>query len=130
MFEIKGKVATAVCYAKVVEDELGVPEWTIENGVLTGVALNGMEAVVVPSSVRTIGAGAFQHLDALVRIRVPGNVKTIEAQAFAWCSSLVDVSLEEGVEGFISAAKMSSAAFTSSNPIRLRRPVPSALTSL
>ena len=96
--------------AKVVEDELGVPEWTIENGVLTGVALNGMAAVVVPSSVRTIGAGAFQHLDALVRIRVPGNVKTIEAQAFAWCSSLVDVSLEEGVEA-IGAMAFAGAPF-------------------
>lgn len=60
-------------------------------------SFGGVETVVIPSSVETLGAGAFFECDALHAIQIPG-VKTIEQQTFLRCKNLHGVTLSDGTE--------------------------------
>lgn len=53
--------------------------------------------VVIPASVKIIGAGAFGDCIGLTRIVIPDSVTTIEHSAFSGCTGLIDVSLPDSV---------------------------------
>ena len=56
---------------------LSEPEFTIENGELIAVNLNGATSVTIPSSVTSIGDGAFQGFSWLTSVTIPDSVTSI-----------------------------------------------------
>jgi hypothetical protein len=60
------------------------------NGVLTGYKCTGANAVI-PSSVKSIGVGAFQNCTTLTSVTIPQSVTSIGALAFAGCTGLKEV---------------------------------------
>lgn len=55
------------------------------------------ENVSVPSTVKTIGEGAFQNNTAVTKVSIPKSVEVIEPYAFWGCDNLKQVSLGEGL---------------------------------
>lgn len=55
------------------------------------------EDVSIPSTVKTIGEGAFQNNTAVTRVSIPKSVETIELYAFWGCDNLKQVSLGDGL---------------------------------
>ena len=74
------------------------PTWTIENGVLTGVELNGFTDIVIPDGVTSIGDGVFSWCDSLANVTIPNSVTNIGDHAFEGCSGLVNVIIPDSVE--------------------------------
>ena len=106
-------VSVGVCSAD-------TPTFTIEDGVLTAVALNGATEVTIPDGVTSIGDETFAHCSSLTGVTIPnsvtnigdsafldcwglqhviipGNVRNIGDRAFCWCCFLTDVTISEGV---------------------------------
>ncbi len=73
-------------------DNLGV-RWTIDNGELTDVELNGETDVVIPSGVTRIRSDAFRYCDGLKSVTIGGLVEEIESGAFQGCSDLESVTI-------------------------------------
>lgn len=59
-------------------------EFKIEGTTLAGYAGNG-GTVVIPDSVTTIGAGAFEGCTSLMKVVIPDSVTTIDKGAFYGC---------------------------------------------
>ena len=73
------------------EDE-GVPIFTIENGTITAVDLNGATNVIVPNSVTNIGDWAFYDCNGLVSVIIGSGITHIGEKAFGDCNDLTTVS--------------------------------------
>ena len=73
-------------------DNLGV-RWTINNGELTDVELNGESDVVIPSGVTRIRSDAFRYCNGLKSVTIGGSVEEIESGAFQGCSDLESVTI-------------------------------------
>ena len=73
-------------------DNLGV-RWTINNGELTDVELNGETDVVIPSGVTRIRSDAFRYCNGLKSVTIGGSVEEIESGAFQGCSDLESVTI-------------------------------------
>ncbi len=58
----------------------------------------GITAVTLPSSLKTIGASAFEGCFSIEQIVIPDSVKTIGDNAFASCASLETVSIGKGID--------------------------------
>ena len=80
------------------------PQWTIENGVLTAVDLNGCTEVRIPDSVTSIGYDVFYGCNDLVSVAIPDGVTRIESGAFKGCGSLTSVTIGNGLETLSSSA--------------------------
>ena len=99
----------------------GDPAFLIDHGELVACEPNGKKDVVIPSTVKRIGASAFRgcpdvrsvtipnsvtsicyeafgYCEGLQRISIPDSVKTIEAYAFCGCTGLVEVAIGSGLE--------------------------------
>ena len=88
---------------------------TIKNGVLTGYTGTLPEEfdLVIPDSVKTIGAEAFGYCDQLTSVVIPSTVKTVGKEAFQHCWNLVSVEIkgggtEFGKEAFQDCSKLTS----------------------
>jgi len=64
----------------------------------------GLTSVMLPSSVTTIGGGAFAQCFSLTSVTIPSTVTSIGDQAFYSCTSLVTVSIAPGVRSIGSEA--------------------------
>lgn len=53
-----------------------------------------LESVILPDSLKSIGAGFFYNYSSLKTIRIPGSVTTIGKGAFYGCSSLEEVEFD------------------------------------
>lgn len=73
--------------------EGGTPTFTIEDGVLTAVELNGAFEVTIPGTVREIGESTFEGCEDLMSVVMSNGVKHIDAYAFSGCTSLESVTL-------------------------------------
>ena len=70
-----------------------------ENGVLTGVDLNGATEIAIPDGVTSIAENAFSGCSGLMRVTIPDSVTRIGANAFSGCNdSLFDMETIPGVK--------------------------------
>ena len=58
-----------------------------------------LEEVLFPSTLKYIGAGAFEYCTALKQVYLPEGVEILYENAFADCTSLIDVHLPETLKG-------------------------------
>jgi hypothetical protein len=79
------------------------PNYSSEDGILYNKTKTEIVAypsasgnVTIPSSVTTIGIGAFKGCDDLIGITIPG-VTSIGDGAFSWCASLTNITIPSGV---------------------------------
>ena len=56
-----------------------------------------LESITIPSSVTSIGNEAFAGCTSLISITIPSSVTSIGDMAFQWCTSLTSITLSEGV---------------------------------
>ena len=73
------------------------PELTIEDGVLTGVKLNGSSEVTIPDGVTGIGDDVFYRCGGLKSIVIPESVTHIGDYAFYDCVGLKSIAIPESV---------------------------------
>jgi hypothetical protein len=71
------------------------------------------ENFIIPSSVETIGAGAFDRCYNLAAITIPSSVTSIEYGAFLDCSSLKSISIPSSVTNIGTAAFFGCTGLTS-----------------
>ena len=77
---------------KVVEFKGAIPR--IRNGTL---ANTGIEKIIIPDTVTSIGEGVFANCTELVEIVIPDSVTLIEANAFYGCTSLESVVMSSNI---------------------------------
>jgi len=101
-------------------------DFEIEDGVL--ITYRGSDKrVMIPPSVKTIGAEAFKGLADVESVVIPMGVEAIEESAFAGCQSLKDIYLPDSV------SKLDSYAFDSCKnllKVRLSRGLTSVSSGL
>ena len=75
-----------------------VPDGTAHiNDSTIGANRQGVESIILPDSLLTIGAETFRNCSALRCIRIPSGVVAIGASAFLGCSSLEQVVIPDSV---------------------------------
>ena len=74
----------------------GTPIFTIEDGVLTAVDLNGATDVAIPESATNVANGVFRWCHELRSVFVPASVTYIARHAFYGCTALKEIVFEEG----------------------------------
>ena len=62
-------------------------------------AAPNLTEVLFPSTLKYIGAGAFEYCTALRQVYLPEGVETLYENAFADCTALIDVHLPETLKG-------------------------------
>jgi hypothetical protein len=73
------------------------PTWTIVDGELRSVQLNGVTDIKIPNSVTNIGYGVFDQCTTLKSVEIPDSVISIESNAFYGCSSLSEIVIPDSV---------------------------------
>ena len=71
------------------------PVFTIDNGVLKAVELNGCTCAVIPETVTRIDENVFGNCTRLTSIYIPHTVTNIGANAFVGCTNLSSLHIEE-----------------------------------
>ena len=102
--QIWDRANATTLYAKWILKPTAEPTFTIENGTLTSVTLNGATEVVIPSTVTRIGAKAFYRCSDLMSVTIPDSVTHINTNAFRECYALTSVTLGNSVETIDNAA--------------------------
>ena len=72
-------------------------KWEIVNGELRGVELNGETAIIIPSSVTSIGDSAFYNCSGLTNVVIGSGVITIGNDAFHGCRGLTSITIPDSV---------------------------------
>lgn len=62
-----------------------------------------LKSIVLPDSVKVIGAFAFRYCDSLESVTMPTNLIKIDANAFQYCHSLEDIALPDTLESIDTA---------------------------
>ena len=90
-----GVTAGNACYF----DKIEIPATYRGNAVSTILddAFRGLDvkSVVIPDSIKKIGAFAFEGCDKLIGVSIPKSVESIGECAFANCESLVDIEVDD-----------------------------------
>lgn len=90
-----GKVV--YCYKGIIPENVILEEGTVGIAVLAFYYQKGMNSIVIPNTVVTIGSRAFDSCTGLKEIVIPGSVRSIGSQAFMNCEGLSSITIEEGV---------------------------------
>ena len=77
--------------------------FTIEDGVLTDVKLNGATVIAIPDGVSAIADNVFAQLRGLKGVTIPDGVTSIGSSAF-WCAGLMNVTIPDSVTSIGSCA--------------------------
>ena len=77
--------------------EVVIPNSVKTIGARAFLCCNFLETVTLPDSLTTIGEGAFLDCPELKNIDIPSSVKTIGEGAFALCTSLVNIHIPASV---------------------------------
>jgi serine protease inhibitor len=72
-----------------------------------------LSSVALPSSINTIGVGAFSYCSSLTSVSIPSSVTSIGNQAFSNCSSLSSVSIPSSVDSIGNEAFMGCSSLMS-----------------
>ena len=83
----------------------------------------GCKNTVIPSSVTSIGDGAFRECGSLTSITIPSSVKSIGAYAFYGCSSLTSITIPSSVKSIGDGAFAECGSLTSIT-------IPNSVTSI
>ena len=81
----------------VAEVDSGDPVFLIKDGELVACELNGHTDIVLPNTVRSIGADAFRNYYELKNVTIPNTVTNIGESAFMNCEGLRKVSVPDSV---------------------------------
>ena len=60
-------------------------------------AIGSQKTYDIPSSVTSVGSGAFSRCSSLISINIPSSVTSIGIQAFSYCSSLTSINIPNSV---------------------------------
>jgi hypothetical protein len=64
---------------------------------------SGLTSVTIPASVTSIGGGAFQSCTSLTSVTIPASVTSIGSGAFSGCTSLTAIEVDAGNPNYSSA---------------------------
>ena len=103
---------------KVVEFKGAIPR--IRNGT---VANTGIEKIIIPDTVTSIGQGVFENCTELVEIVIPNSVTLIEENAFYGCTSLASLTISN------KTATIGKAAFSGCTELTLLE-IPPSVTDI
>ena len=123
-----GKITLAVSAAPKAADErlkdgiLHIKDGTTEIKAKEYYRTSALKKIVMPQSVRTIGAQAFFNCANLSEADIPASVKTIDESAFENCYSLSKITLHEGLD------RIGSKAFKSA--VMTEITIPKSVTEL
>jgi hypothetical protein len=82
-----------VCYPAGKSETYTIPSSVITIGDGAFYSCNNLISVTIPSSATTIGDGAFYSCKNLVSVTIPSSITTIGNYAFYWCHNLTSVTL-------------------------------------
>ncbi|MCQ2204227.1 MAG: leucine-rich repeat domain-containing protein [Bacteroidales bacterium] len=90
----------------------------------TNTLIVGCANTTIPSSVTSIGGGAFEHCIGLTSVEIPSSVTSIGNDAFLGCSGLTSVEIPAGVtsigsEAFYGCSGLTSVTFNNAVPLSL-----------
>jgi len=77
----------------------------------------------IPSSVSTIGDGAFESCGRLTSLTIPNSITTIAESAVAYCTSLTNITIANSVTNIANGAFMACSSLTSVT-------IPNSVTSI
>ena len=102
-------------YTITITGERRDPQFTIVDGELMNVELNGNTSMTIPDTVTNIYSAAInaETRATLTQVTVPGSVKELRVAVFEDCPRLAAVTLESGVESIGSGAFEGCDALTS-----------------
>ena len=86
-------------------------------------AIGSQKTYDIPSSVTSVGSGAFSRCSSLISINIPSSVTSIGIQAFSYCSSLTSINIPNSVTSIGKQAFSYCSSLTSIN-------IPSSVTSI
>ena len=92
---------TGISVSDYPEAPVPIPAFTIADGVLTAVELNGAAEVTIPDGVTSIGDGVFSGCSGITSVTIPDSVTSIGNGAFAGCTGLTSVSLPDALMGAV-----------------------------
>jgi hypothetical protein len=78
--------------------EVNIPSTVTSIGTGAFARCRALKNVELPDGLLTLNDDAFSNCEAFTEITIPGSVKNIEDDAFRGCTSLKTVVIEEGVE--------------------------------
>ena len=77
----------------------------------------GCMNTVIPASVTTIGANAFQNCTNLTQITIPKSIENVSSSAFSGCNSLTSIVVDEGNAVYDSRDNCNAIINTASNKL-------------
>ena len=83
---------------KGIEGDIVIPEGIVAIGDSVFKDNHGIKRIILPTTIKNIGAEAFYNCLWLEEIVIPEGVETISHGAFKWCENLRTISLSEGLE--------------------------------
>ena len=83
----------------------------------TNTLVVGCMNTVIPASVTTIGANAFQNCTNLTQITIPKSIENVSSSAFEGCNSLTSIVVDEGNAVYDSRDNCNAIINTASNKL-------------
>ena len=83
----------------------------------TNILISACKTTIIPSSVTSIGEGAFAGCSSLTSIEIPSSVTSIGEGAFVYCSSLTSIEIPSSVTSIAEGAFYGCSSLETAGPI-------------